>query len=212
MPVVYQQPAPSVGINQQQAEIDRQNYLAKALMQNASQYDPNQQVAGSVVPISPFNALANALQQGYGAYLANKSSKQSGLLEDKKREALTKALSKKADLDLGQLADAGVDPETLLRLSVANRPNEPATGTPGQWFIPPGSTPFKDEQTGIVGYKTPEGALIPSRAAATEYQAAMIDPNTRAAITAATEAQKIREVEDATGSKMVILYRLVPCL
>lgn len=69
-------------------------------------------------------------------------------------------------------------------------------GTPGQWYIPPGA---KEETFGgMKGYRTPDGAFIPSRAALTEYQGLVTSPEQQAAIararSAATEGEKIVNV------------------
>lgn len=64
-------------------------------------------------------------------------------------------------------------------------PNKYAAATPGQWYIPPGA---KEENFGgLKGFRTPDGAFIPNRAAATEYQTIMTDPDKLAPI---AEAKK----------------------
>ena len=71
---------------------------------------------------------------------------------------------------------------------------KPAAGTPGQWYIPAGAVPFSDPATGFTGYKTKEGALIPSRFAQTEYQQNMTNPNVIGQIAAAREGEKVQNV------------------
>lgn len=82
------------------------------------------------------------------------------------------------------------------QLEQLQNPNKFAAATPGQWYYPPGSTPFKDPETGFNGYKTPQGALIPLRSAMTDYQQAMTDPAHRAAIRQAEEAKRVVKAVD----------------
>ncbi|MFZ2405044.1 MAG: hypothetical protein WAW41_07900 [Methylobacter sp.] len=71
------------------------------------------------------------------------------------------------------------------QLEQLQNPNKFAAATPGQWYIPPGA---KEETFGgMAGYRTPDGAFIPSRSAMTDYQSAMTNPGKLATI---SEAKK----------------------
>jgi hypothetical protein len=144
-----------------------------------------------------------------GDYMDERKLKKETALEKEFNNSLPKGISEK-DRALAMIYDgptsriqklgASIYPD-FARLEVQS--NATRAGTPGQWFIPKGSKPFKDEY-GMTGYQDPEGNIIPNRFAETVNQANMLDPQKRAAVEQATEGVKTRIVEDQTGSSRVM--------
>lgn len=133
--------------------------------------------------------LGSALGGGMQGLLSGFTAQQQQDLENQYKQDLMSQRAQEFDLDQRY---------KMAQLDRLNNPTDNAT--PGQWYIPPDSTPFTDPATGFVGYKTKNGALIPSRFAETDYQAKMTDPNVIAQIARAREQQKIVKMETPEGA------------
>ena len=82
MPVIN----PTVDLNPyatQLAEIERRKRMAALLQQQGMEPLESQTVGGRVIPISPWQVLAKALQTGMGAYQAGKAGKAEAELQDR---------------------------------------------------------------------------------------------------------------------------------
>jgi soluble lytic murein transglycosylase-like protein len=176
--------------------IRRRQMIAQMLMQRGQEpLETTQMAGGYVVPVSPLQGLDKVVSSLSGAYLSKRAGEEETALKQQKLDALD-AVDFNSDEAANQLAQAGyVDEAVKMRMEQA-KAMRGESGTPGQWYIPAGATPFKDEATGLVGYKTKEGAIIPSRAAMTDYQQAMTSPDVVAALANAREGQKNIEITD----------------
>jgi hypothetical protein len=77
---------PTVDLNPyttQLAEIERRKRMAALLQQQGMEPLESQTVGGRVIPISPWQVLAKALQTGMGAYQAGKAGKAESELQDR---------------------------------------------------------------------------------------------------------------------------------
>jgi hypothetical protein len=191
--------------------------LAKALQARiaAAQPDPNQMVSGRVVPISPLAMALNTFTGGIADSQAKKAEQEQGAMEDQRKNSLVQALSGGGKVTPELLANYGASPDDLLKLALAqDKGQQIKQGTPGMGFIPAGAVPFKDKETGFVGYKLPGGELIPSRFAMNEYQAAMTDPEHRGEVAGAEqqarEAARVHQVETMDGPQFRTGSDLVP--
>lgn len=121
----------------QQAQIDRRNALAQALM-SQGQFgagDVNRVASGGLaVPISPFAAAAKLFQSGFGAYEQSKAQKEEDSLTD------LKASDKKQTIDAltNQLAGPS-------NMAMPTDPNAPPVGQTTDFSQ--GTTPVAQAQT-----------------------------------------------------------------
>jgi soluble lytic murein transglycosylase-like protein len=180
-------------------QINKRRRIAELLMQQGREDIP-QQVAGNyVVPTSPLQGINKIASMLMGGYQEGQADKDAMALAEKRKQMLSSLDFNSPDI-ANQLINADM-PEEALQYQIKKSSGQHG-GTPGQWYIPPGATAFKDPETGIVGYKTAEGAIIPSRAAMTDYQEAMTNPVLQAKITAGREGQKGVKVTDEQGREM----------
>jgi hypothetical protein len=190
-----------MGYESDMIEVKRRQKIAEMLMsQGAEPLQTNQMAGGYVVPVSPLQGLAKVAQQLSGAYIGRKASEQDAEIRQARQDALA-SIDFNAPDAASQLSKAGMVHEALqlrMQQAMANH-----GGTPGQWYIPAGATAFKDPETGIVGYKTKEGAIIPSRAAMTDYQASMTNPAAIADREAARVGQGSESTTDSEGHPII---------
>jgi hypothetical protein len=182
--------------------IKRRQMIAQMLMQRGQDpIETTQMAGGYVVPVSPLQGLDKVVSSLAGAYMNKQAGEDEKAYKQAKLDAVG-AIDFNSDKAASELAKAGyVDEAIKMRMEQA-KAMRGESGTPGQWYIPAGATPFKDEATGLVGYKTKEGAIIPSRAAMTDYQQAMTSPAVIASLANAREGQKYEKfVEPNTGQE-----------
>lgn len=174
--------------------IKRRQMIAQMLMQRGQDpIETTQMAGGYVVPVSPLQGLDKVVSSLAGAYMNKQAGEDEKAYKQAKLDAVG-AIDFNSDKAASELAKAGyVDEAIKMRMEQAKAMHG-ESGTPGQWYIPAGATPFKDDTTGLVGYKTKEGAIIPSRAAMTDYQQAMTSPDVVAALANAREGQKNIEI------------------
>lgn len=118
--------APQVSAQEQQARIQQQQALAKALMQGGQidQGRASQMVSGHVVPVAPVEAILKGLQAGYGSYLDADANKRSGKLEASKQQAFVDAL-KGGDINYEGLVNSGaIDSNTLAQALMQKKAQE----------------------------------------------------------------------------------------
>jgi len=182
-------------LDEEQAAIARRQKIAEMLMQQGVEpLETNNQAGGYVVPVSPLAGVAKVAQALSGAYVAKKADQQSQDLHDKRIAELS-AIDFKSPDAANQLAKNG-----MIEEAIKMRAKEAAdkSGTPGQWFIPAGAKPYKDE-TGMTGYQLPDGSIIPNRFSQTEYQQRMTDPAIRGAVQAAVSGNTVSKATNAQG-------------
>ena len=177
--------------------IERRRRIAEMLMQQGQQpLETDRMAGGYVIPVSPLAAVGKIVQQLSGAYIDRKADDREAKMK-KERASLLSGMDFNAPDAPSKLANAGLTREAVeLAMGRAKRSGL-NSGTPGQWYVPPGA---KEETFGgVKGFRLPDGSFIPSRAAMTEYQQAVTSPDSRAAVTAAIEGQKLHKFTDESG-------------
>ena len=186
----------------------RRAAIAQMLMEQGAQpLETNQMAGGYVVPVQPLSAVAKIAQQLSGAFLAKRADQRGAELDKTRKSNESAAIGAYIqEPDRKKAAISAVANEMLpenvrnLAIKEATRADEQgAGGTPGQWFVPANSQPYTDEKTGFVGYRTPEGALVRSAPAISEYQQRMTSPERRGAIEAAIQARRGVKATDEQG-------------
>lgn len=111
--------------------IERKRRLAEMLMQQGQEpLQTNQMAGGYVVPISPLQGLAKALQTGVGAWSMNRQDKAEKELAAKYRTDLSDTLTKSQQALAGSPAIPEQPPMTPNDDN--GNPNPPVAGTPAQ--------------------------------------------------------------------------------
>lgn len=111
--------------------IERRRQLAQALYQQGQEpLQTNQTAGGYVIPVSPLQGLAKALQAGLGAYSMNRQDQAEKDLAKKYQTDLADTLTKSQAAMAGSAAIPGQPPMTPNDDN--GNPNPPVSATPGQ--------------------------------------------------------------------------------
>jgi len=184
-------------LDEDQRAIARRHRIAEMLMSQGSEpLATNQMAGGYVVPVSPLAGVAKVAQQLSGAYISKKADEKAGELRDRRLSALGNIDFNSPDA-ANQLAKNGMIEEAI-KMRMNNAADK--SGTPGQWFIPAGAKPYKDE-SGMTGYQLPDGSIIPNRFSQTEYQQRMTDPANRGAVQAAVSGNTVSKATNEAGQE-----------
>jgi len=184
-------------LDEEQRAIARRQQIAQMLMQQGSEpLETNQMAGGYVVPVSPLAGVAKVAQQLSGAYIGKRADERASELHDKRLADLSGIDFNSPDA-ANQLAKNGMIEEAIkMRMKAA----ADKSGTPGQWFIPAGAKPYKDD-SGMTGYQLPDGSIIPNRFSQTEYQQKMTDPGSRGAVQAAVSGNTVSKATNEQGQE-----------
>jgi len=184
-------------LDEETRAIARRQRIAEMLMQQGAEpLETNQMAGGYVVPVSPLAGVAKVAQQLSGAYIGKKADERASALHDKRLADLSGIDFNSPDA-ANQLAKNGMIEEAIkMRMKAA----EDKSGTPGQWFIPAGAKPYKDD-SGMTGYQLPDGSIIPNRFSQTEYQQNMTSPQKRGEVQAAISGNTVSKATNEQGQE-----------